>query len=1089
MSEYRYVERPFLDQLAALGWVVIDQGEGVPIDPAASLRTDFREVVIKGEFFAALDALNRLPDGRAWLTDAQKEDLYEEISGVRLATGKSLLEVNEAILKLLFKIQVDRNEVTGEEYPTVTLIDFENPDRNRFVAINQYRIDTPGRTRDHVRPDIVLFVNGMPLVVVECKDANEFTSNPMYECFLQLMRYSNQRPETKAAGLREGDERLFFTNQLLIRTCGEKADYGSITSTDEEYFFVWRDIYPDANRTYTPPLGKERAQEKLIQGMLPKATLLDIIRSFVIFMDTGKQRVKVVPRYQQYRAVGKMLARMETGARPEERSGVVWHTQGSGKSLTMVFAIRKLRRTEALKDYKIVLVNDRVDLEDQLSETATLSGETVTVIQSSQELKEKLATTSSNLNMVMMHKFREASERNTPDYLAKALKGGKPVPEFASFGEINTSDRILLMIDEAHRTQGSDLGDNLFEAFPRSTKVAFTGTPLIMDRHVKKTWQRFGGYIDKYRLHDAVEDGATVQILYEGRTAETAINDPAGFETKFEDLFKDRTEAELIAIKLKYGTSGDIFEAPKRIEAIAKDLVRHYAENILPNGFKAQVVSSSKMAAVLYRKYIDQALKEYVAAERMKPNADPAWIKKLEFLKTAVVVSADETNEKAEITAARKEGKLMDAVENFKRKFEYDDPEKANTGIALLCVCDMLLTGFDAPIEQVMYLDKRLTEHSLLQAIARVNRVSKGKSRGYVVDYIGLAGHLKEALGQYSREDADPDEKQDIEDSLKNIETEVPILESRYQRLVNLFKDKGVGEIEAFVQQRMRDPKQTYAVLEQAVEALKDIRMRATFEVYLKQFMQSLDIVLPHTLGNPFKVPVKRFGYILAQTRERYKDNSLNLAGAGEKVKRLIDEHLISLGINPKIAPIELIDPNFVKGLSKHANPRAKASEMEHAIRKHIKVHIEEDPALYTKLSEKLEALIQKHKEDWTLLCKELDDLRQEVEKGRETTETGVPPMVAPFHDLMVEIAYGNDGTPKGQEEPVKILAAAVFGLFKERIGLVAFWSKGYEVARLKGDLAEMLLVSDIEAIMERSDKLVTELTALARARHKDVVG
>lgn len=1087
MSEYRYVEKPFLDQLAALGWTIIDQGDGVPIDPAKSLRTDFREVVIKDEFFKALTELNRLDNGECWLTDSQKEELYEDICGARLATGKSLLEVNEAILKLLFKIQVDRNEVTGEEYPTVTLIDFENPEKNRFVAINQYRIDTPGRTKDHIRPDIVLFVNGMPLVVVECKDANEFTSNPMYEAYLQLMRYSNQRPETKAAGLREGEERLFFTNQLLIRTCGEKADYGSITSTDEEYFFVWRDVFPEANRKYTPPLGKERAQEKLIQGMLPKATLLDIIRSFVIFMDTGKQRVKVVPRYQQYRAVGKMLARMETGAKPEERSGVVWHTQGSGKSLTMVFAIRKLRRTETLKDFKVVMVNDRVDLEDQLSETASLSGETVTVIQSSKDLKEKLATTSSNLNMVMMHKFKEATERNTPAYLAKALKGGKPVPEFVSFGVINTSDRILLMIDEAHRSQGSDLGDNLFEAFPHSTKVAFTGTPLIMDRHVKKTWQRFGGYIDKYRLHDAVEDGATVQILYEGRTAETAINDPAGFETKFEDLFKDRTEAELIAIKLKYGTTGDIFEAPKRIEAIAKDLVRHYAENILPNGFKAQVVSSSKMAAVLYRKYIDEALKEYIAAEKAKPNADAAWIKKLEFLKTAVVVSADETNEKAEITTARKEGKQMDAVENFKRKFEYDDPEKANTGIALLCVCDMLLTGFDAPIEQVMYLDKKLTEHSLLQAIARVNRVSKGKSRGYVVDYIGLANHLRRALAIY--DGADEDERFDIEESLKNIETEVPILESRYQRLVNLFKDKGVKEIEAFVQQKLTDPKQTYAVLEQAVEALKDIRMRATFEVYLKQFMQSLDIVLPHPLGNPFKVPVKRFGYILAQTRERYKDNSLNLAGAGEKVKRLIDEHLISLGINPKIAPIELIDPNFVKGLAKHTDPRAKASEMEHAIRKHIKVHLEEDPALYTKLSEKLEALIQKHKEDWTALCKELDELRQDVEKGREVTETGITPAVAPFHDLMVEIAYGKDGPPKGQDELVKKLASAVFGLFKERIGLVAFWSKGYEVARLKGDLAEMLLVSDIDAVMDKSDTLVTEMTALARARHKDVVG
>ena len=214
-----------------------------------------------------------------------------------------MVEANEAVQKLLYRTQVDVNELTGEQYPNVKLIDFEHPERNHFLAINQFRIDTPGGVKDFIIPDIVLFVNGIPLVVIECKEANEFTSNPMFEAFQQLLRYSDQREETKLAGLREGEARLFHTNQLLIRTSGEQAEFGTITSTDEEFFYPWRDIYPEKYRQYTPPLGKERPQEVLIQGMLPKETLLDIVRTCTVFMDVGKTRAKIVARHQQYRAV------------------------------------------------------------------------------------------------------------------------------------------------------------------------------------------------------------------------------------------------------------------------------------------------------------------------------------------------------------------------------------------------------------------------------------------------------------------------------------------------------------------------------------------------------------------------------------------------------------------------------------------------------------------------------------------------------------------------------------------------------------------------------------------------------------------
>jgi type I restriction enzyme R subunit len=367
MSERSFVEKPFLDQLVALDWIVIDQGVGIPTDPTKSLRASFREVTLRSVFNQAVRAINTTADGRTWLTDKQLDDLHDELIG---RPPDKLWENNEAVLKLLFRSQVDLNEVTGEQYPNVKLIDFEHPERNQFHAVNQFRVDTPGAAKGFIIPDIVLFVNGLAGGRDRVQGSQHPHSNPMAEAFQQLMRYSNQREETKLSGLREGEPRLFFTNQLLIRTSGEQADIGTITATDEEFFFPWRDIYPEKYATFTPPLGRVRPQETLIQGVLPKETLLDLIRTCTIFMDVGKVRAKVVARYQQYRAVCKIIDRLRTGETPSDRSGVIWHTQGSGKSLTMVFVMRKLRMCDDLKDYKVCLINDRTDLEEQLGETA-----------------------------------------------------------------------------------------------------------------------------------------------------------------------------------------------------------------------------------------------------------------------------------------------------------------------------------------------------------------------------------------------------------------------------------------------------------------------------------------------------------------------------------------------------------------------------------------------------------------------------------------------------------------------------------------------------------------------------------------------
>lgn len=1106
MSEYSEVERPFLRQLVALGWTVVDQGQVYPSSPAKSLRANFRELILPDVFRDAVTAINRTERGKPWLTTRQLDELRDQLLR---QPNRTLLEANETAHTLLLKTQVGVNDVTGESDPVVHLVDFANPERNQFHAVNQFRIDTPGCVKSCIIPDIVLFVNGIPLVVVEAKIGDANLANPLYEAFTQLLRYRNGRPETTQAGLREGEPRLFYTNLLLVRTCGERAEFGTISS-GYEHFYAWKDIWPEARRKYRPPLGAEREQEKLIQGLLAPDALLDVLRTCTLFKDTESgHRIKVVGRYQQYRAARKIAERLRTGKTPEARSGVIWHTQGSGKSLTMVFVARMIRAATDLADFKIVLVNDRKDLERQLSVTAKLIGGKVNIIESSAHLREQLSTSASDINMVMVHKFLEREEV-LPAALAQALakkkartQGGsamlkvadsrapKDIPSTNTFGVVNASDRILLMIDEAHRTQGSSgektsLSDNLFEAFPNATRIAFTGTPLITEQHGnKRTVRRFGEYIDKYKLMDAVHDGTTLQILYEGRTADTALNDKHGFDTKFEDLFEERSDEELVAIKKKYGATGDIFEAEQRIAAIAEDLVNHYIDNIFPDGFKAQVVCHSKLSAVRYGNAIEAALEKRIASEKAKPKPNIEFIRKLEFLKAVVVVSADPQNELAVITAARKEASRVNAVENFCKPFDFDDPDKELTGIAFLVVCDMLLTGFDAPIEQVMYIDKKLQEHTLLQAIARVNRVAKNKQRGFIVDYVGLANHLSMALSTYAKEDA-----ADVFDGLKSILSEVPILEERYRRLLQHFQALNVSDIEGFVKGTLGSPEADHAVVNHAVTALKDVKARADFDVYFKKFLQSLNLILPHPVGHPYRGAARRFGYLLQVTKQRYKDDSLDLSGAGEKVKSLINEHLISLGINPKIPPVELLSDDFLDHVQAHSkgDQAAKASEMEHAIRKHCKIHFDEDPAFYQRLSEKLERLIQEHKDNWKELADEYEKLRKEASEGRTEAMDGLTKEATTFYDYVTQLAFNGADVPGEATFRLKKLMTRIVELLQETIDVIDFWKKPVEIKKLRGNIDTEILLADIPALEAKHERLAVEIVKLAEKRHEELV-
>lgn len=1113
MAEYKRVEKPFLENLKALDWTVIDQGNfGIPQDPSKSLRTTFKEVTLKEEFLKAVKRINTF-DGKEWLTDKQTEDLYLDVIANE-RSNLSLLEANKKVFEKLIgksKTTVDQNELTGEQNPLVKLIDFDNWSNNSFVAINQFLVETPGGARQSIIPDIVLFVNGLPLGVVECKDVD--VSDPISESINQIMRYANTRDDD--FGIKEGEERLFHYNLFSIATHGEEARFGTITG-EFEYYLNWKDIFPEVYKTFdinsytsdeeerygSNGLHKQPKvrQEVTIQGLLNKEVLLDVMRHFTLFLEIKiGVEIKIVCRYQQFRAVGKILDRLRSGSSGQERSGVVWHTQGSGKSLTMVFLVRKLRSQPDLKDYKVIFTVDRVDLEEQLSATARLTDEfkEKNVISSRRELRPKLSGDASDLNMVMIHKFVQEEIKHSKA-LMKAFVTEGEVPEFKPFEVINESERIVILIDEAHRSQGGDMGDNLFTAFPNATKIAFTGTPLLTERHKQKTHERFGGsgdFIDTYKIRESVEDRATLDIVYIGKTSKDKIKSKEAFDAEFEDEFKKRTKEERIEIQKRYGTMQAYLENMDRLRKIAKDLVNHYVDEILPNGYKSMVVASSIIAAARYQYLITEALNERLATEKNNETPDEELIKQIEFIKPSTVVTKQDNNEDGFISKVRTEAREMKAVENFKKDFDYStDAEgnylKPNTGIAFLCVCDKLLTGFDAPIAQVMYLDKNLREHNLLQAIARVNRTKGTKKHGIIVDYYGVANHLKDALDIWGAED-----EEDIKELLeyfRDINKEIPVLEARYNRIIQLFTDRGIADFKKFAEQKMTDKEAEFNLSENCIEMAAEISFRAQFDTYLKAFFDSLDLLFNNDVAKKYYIPAKRFGYLLIRIRNRYKDPTMDLKWAKAKIRKMIDAHLETLEINSKIPPVSLLSDDFITEVNKVGkNVKSKASEMEHAIRRHIKVNLEKDPGLYKRFLKRMEDILDKYKDNWDQIVEEFSTLREDLDKGRKggNEESGLSEQELPFYDFIMITAYDEDPINDTEKEKVKKLVVDLVDVLQDAINKPNFWKgRDSEIRKLQGEIDDLLDFSGVEVLSKIHARLSIEIMSLARKRHKELL-
>ncbi len=972
-NEKTLVENRFINQLKEMGYEHI-HGPALDIE-----RETQGEVVLKGRLIQAIEKLN------PWISENNLNKVLRSITHIH---ATSLMEANQSFHEnLINMISIQQDLGKGKKNQTVKLIDFERPENNEFLVVDQFTISN---ARGTIRPDLVLFVNGMPLVIIECKSPTLSPDEQIGQGVKQLLRYQDQC------------EQLFHYNQILIATSNDRAKAGTIGARVQHYG-EWKDPYP---RTVAEIGDKPSVQDILVTGMFPRENLLDLIRNFIVYEPVEGRTIKKLARYQQYRAVNKAINRILHAEDPRNRGGVVWHTQGSGKSLTMVFLAVKLRRIKELKNPTIVIVTDRKDLDEQITNTFRRCGfPNPQQAASVAKLKDLLQLGSGTTIMTLVQKFQEDADKN-------------------EYPELTKAENIFVMVDESHRTQYSGLAMNMRIAMPNACYLGFTGTPI--DKEDKSTIRTFGTYIDKYTIEQAVEDGATVPIFYEARMVDLHVQGDS-LDELFDRKFRDYTEEDRERIKKRYVIEEAIISSPKRIRRIVLDMIEHYETHIKPNGFKAQVVAVTRDAAVTYKEMFDE-LSDYEAQ---------------------VIISGGHNDEQRMRKHHMSKDEEKRVIERYKKPMSDDS-------LSFIIVCDKLLTGFDAPIEQVMYLDKPLKEHNLLQAIARTNRTYDKKTYGLIVDYFGVSRFLEEALGVFA--------EQDIKGALQSIDSEIPRLQSRHRSAMRFFDYVRKDDLEGCIQ------------------ILEPVDVRNEFDTSFKKFSESMDMILPSPKGKPYLNDLKFLGKIRQLAKSRYREDSIDISDCGQKVKELIEEYLFATNIEVLHEPVDILSNKFEKQLEDAITPEAKAAEMEHAIRHEIKVKIDENPVLYTSLKERLEELLQRRKDRQMTIEELLEEYREMVQEMRNTDqksqEHGFTREQYPFYQ-MLEQQLPNEEDKESLKDLTHIITEDI-----QKQADVIEWTEKEDVKReMRKKIKRQLRAS--KCPKEKIEGLTQQLMDLAEIHYK----
>lgn len=1034
--EYTHSELPAIQLFQQMGYQYFNAS-------VQDERADLTEVLLKDRLVSAIKRIN------PWINDNNLNKAYTVLTAVN---GASLMEINQKIWELIrggtYTVKQIINGV--EVFKPVHFIDYIEPYNNDFLVVNQMSFHN--RVGRKSRPDLVVFINGMPISVIECK--SPISSNAWDSAYSDLSEYQDL------------SEKLFHFNQICAGIWDVGGKYGAINS-QQQFYSVFKTSKEDTEIINQA----KKEQDKLIIALFKKERVLDLIRHFVLFeLDEGIT-IKKLPRYQQIRATNKTIERLQAG-----EGGVVWHTQGSGKSLTMAYVARKLQASEyGFNNPTVMIMTDRKDLDRQITKTLQNVGfKNVNQASSVVHLDKLLRNDYGGIITTTLQKFQETDTDSTAQSdqteleeqgnlkiekhlnektltkITKALQKGKWVEierEVIELEELSKKENLYILVDEAHRSHYGFLASFMRTVLPNAKFVAFTGTPI--SKEDKSTLGEFygGDYIDVYTITEAVADGATVELLYDEGIAKLDVKKEE-LDKEFEDEFGDYSEEK--KDKLKREALRKYQLSKGRINDISKHLIDHYRDKIFPDGHKAMLVCSGRPQALRYQQAL-QELKEQgyhnftskVVMSIGSPKSDAIakeYYKDLDWNK-------NNPNNKKPIYVVPPED-IKDVTDNFKLPFGNEEQteksgKKKFDNTAIIIVSDMLLTGWDAPIASCLYLDKPLKEHNLLQAIARVNRSRKGKSAGFIVDYNGITAYLIQALEIFSG-DIRPD------DILKNINEEFPKLEMNHTKLVDFFKPMKIDR------NYKRDE-----YIDGAVRFIEPINKRDDFKVLLKEFNKSVNIVLPNTKAMKYQVDFKLFNEIKLRARNAFPDDDeLKISkDESQMLQSMIDKHLKAEGVENLLAePISIIDKEKFKEEIMNASPATKELKMRNNLKHTIKVGIDKNPDFYKPLAQRLDELLKLKKDErinQLELLKAYADIQDEIiSQQKEGEEKG-------FKTERERAVYDSMKTlfTKDAEDATK----TIFDLIKGELNIVGWQAKGQVKKDIENKIKKYLTTAKIE--------------------------
>lgn len=836
------------------------------------------------------EALIRLNPEIAAVPDRADEVLYKLRAIVLAVRSDGLLKANEELTAWL---RGDRSMPFGpnHEHVTVRLVDFESPENNHYVVTQQFTFRAGPAER---RFDLVLLVNGLPLVIVEAKTPVRPSVSWVDGATDIHVEYERDVPEA------------FVANIFSVATEGKELKFGAVRMPVE----LWGPWRGDDEATPGTIAGVKAA----VSGLLRPSVVLDILAHFTLFAtDKKKRRIKVVCRYQQYEAVNLIVQRVLAG---KPRKGLIWHFQGSGKSLLMVFAAQKLRLQPELGNPTVIIVVDRIDLDAQISSTFHASDvPNLVKAETREDLQRLLKQDTRKIIITTIFKFGEAE------------------------GVLNDRGNIVALVDEAHRTQEGDLGIKMRAALPNAFLFGLTGTPI--NRRDRNTFYAFGadedarGYMSRYGFEESIRDGATLKLHFEPRLVDLHI-DKAAIDQAYQSLTGELSDLDKDNLAKAASKMAVLVKVPERVQKICEDVARHYADAVAPNGFKGMVVTFDQECCLLYKAALDKLL---------PPEA------------TEVVISATGSDERYKPYARSRdeEEKLLD---------RFRDP---NDPLKLLIVTAKLLTGFDAPILQAMYLDKPLRDHTLLQAICRTNRTyGDKKTHGIIVDYLGVFDDVAKAL--------EFDEK-GFRSVVGNIESLKDQLPEALQKCIAFFP--GVDRTQS-----------GYEGLMAAQECLPNNDVRDAFAAEYSVLGKLWEAISPAPMLLSFETDYRWLTQVYVSVQPTSGTGKLVWHALGAKTIELIHQNVHVDAVRDDLETL-VLDANLLEAVIGSPDPSTRTKEVETKLTARLRKHMGNPK--YRHLSERLEALKERHERG---LLNSVEFLKTLLELARElvATEKDTPP-------------------------------------------------------------------------------------------------